>query len=77
MEKTNKTLSDKIDEANWNYEDIWDWDKPAPEEVATKLFKEFIKELKEDLLDNVALYNMAQEKIMIELIDKLAGDKLI
>ena len=58
-----ETLSDKIS---------FDGDS-----LQVRCVKKFIKQLKEDLKDNVSCLNMREDKIMIDIIDKLAGEKLI
>lgn len=32
-----KRLKEELKEANWNIEDIWDWDKPSAQEMVNEL----------------------------------------
>jgi len=59
-----KTLSDKIQTIGYMKQWIKDED-----------VKEFIKELKEEMFD--LIYNDGEYSDFAEIIDKLAGDKLI
>ncbi len=59
-----KTLSDKIQTIGYMKQWIKDED-----------VKEFIKELKEEMFD--LIYNDGEYSDFAEMIDKLAGDKLI
>lgn len=68
-----ETLSDKMDYAN-------DYETGCPRKVFYKRdVKDFIKQLKEEFLDSVSVCTLrsSEQNGVLDVIDKLAGDKLI
>jgi len=70
------SLSDKIETVLGIDQETWE-QYGTEEAVKQNDVKEFIKDLKECLEDNVSCLNMAEEKNMLDIVDKLAGNKLI
>ena len=89
---TEFNLSEELDKADWNIEDVWDMKKPEAREVVDKILKEFIMRLKESLItDDISIYDYRKEMHtnaelqkaieeqigrIMKEINKLAGDKL-
>ena len=72
--ETEFNLSEELEKADWNIEDVWDMKKPEAREVVDKILKEFIRLLKDKFKVNYKqVWGINQIK---EIIDKLAGDNL-
>jgi len=67
-------LSDELEKADWNIEDIWDTSKPSAQEVVNKIIKKFIKRDWSLVMDYVE--GRINLNTLIFIRNELIGDEL-